>query len=288
MVRKNKAYNCYKKYILECAHTKYPNIRRRKYSLEYYLDKFILLLSDVVIWQSLSNTNNVDDNSKYHWKTIYNEFNKWSKDCIFKNAFIKFMNENYFKMSKVRKNKKINLFIDVTKISNISGRENIGINVEYKKKNVTALSAICDDNKIPIGIAPMDTNLSKTKTGKHTIKHDVNGVQKTLDTIPFKLKEYVSVKLIGDKGYVTNKEFKIFGKKIKMIYPKRKNQKKKNTKKERKVLSKRHKIENFFANLKKYNRIVLRRDHKIDNYMSFTYMGMMDHVTKTLLKIEEK
>ena len=134
----------------------------------------------------------------------------------------------------------------------------------------------------------MDTNLSKTKTGKHTIKHDVKGVQKTLDTIPFKLKEYVSVKLIGDKGYVTNKEFKVFGKKIKMIYPKRKNQKKKNTKKERNILSKRHKIENFFSSLKKYNRIVLRRDHKINNYMSFTYMGAMDYLSSSLLKMKEK
>ena len=88
------------------------------------------------------------------------------------------MKENYFKMSRVRKNKKNKSVIDVTKISNVSGRENIGINVEYKKKNITALSAICDDNKIPLGITPMDTNLSKTKTGKHTIKHDVKGVQK--------------------------------------------------------------------------------------------------------------
>lgn len=111
------------------------------------------------------------------------------------------------------------MFIDVTKISNVSGRENIGINAKYKKKNVTALSAICDDNKIPLGITPMNTNLSKTKTGKHTVKHDVKGDQKTLDVISFKLKEYVSVKLICDKGYVTNKEFKVFGKKIKMIYP---------------------------------------------------------------------
>ena len=288
MVRKDKAYNRYKKYVLDYAHAKYPNIRRRKYSLEYYFDKITLLLSDVVTWESLSNTNKIDYDSKYHWKTIYNEFNKWTKDGIFRDAFVKFINENYFKMSRVRKNKKINLFIDVTKIYNISGRENIGINVEYKKKNVTALSAICDDNKIPIGITPMDTNLSKTKTGKHTIKHDVKGVQKTLNTIPFELKEYVSVKLIGDKGYVTNEEFRVFGKKVKIIYPKRKNQKKKNTKKEKKVLSKRHKVENFFASLKKYNRIVLRRDHKIDNYMSFTYMGMMDCMTKTLLKMEEK
>jgi len=288
MVRKNKTYNCYKKYILICAHAKYPNIRKRKYSLEYYLDNFTLMLSDVVSWESLKYRNDINKDNKYHWKSIYNEYNKWSKDNIFEDAYFKFIKENYFKMSRVRKNKKINMFIDVTKISNVSGRENIGINAEYKKKNVTALSAICDDNKIPLGITPMDTNLSKTKTGKHTIKHDVKGVQKTLDTIPFKLKEYVSVKLIGDKGYVTNKEFKVFGKKIKMIYPKRKNQKKKNTKKEKNILSKRHKIENFFASLKKYNRIVLRRDHKINNYMSFTYMGVMDHLFSNLLKMKEK
>ena len=67
------------------------------------------------------------------------------------------MEENYFKMSRVRKNKKINLFIDVTKISNKSGSEKIGVNFEYKKKNVTSLSAICDDNKIPLGITYMDT-----------------------------------------------------------------------------------------------------------------------------------
>jgi hypothetical protein len=44
-------------------------------------------------------------------------------------------------------------YINVTKISNKSGSEKIGINSEYKKKNVTSLSAIRDDNKLPIGIA---------------------------------------------------------------------------------------------------------------------------------------
>ena len=197
MVRKDKAFNCYKKYILYYANIKYPNVRKRKYSLEYYLNNFTLILTDIVSWESLNLINK--DSNKYHWKSIYNEFSKWSKDGIFEDAYFKFMKENYFKMSRVRKSKKINLFIDVTKISNMSGSENIGINFEYKKKNITALSVICDDNKFPVGITYMDTNLSKTKTGKHTIKHDIKGVQKTLDTIPFELKKYVSVKLIGDK-----------------------------------------------------------------------------------------
>ena len=61
-----------------------------------------------------------------------------------------------------------------------------------------------------------------------------------------------------------------------MIYPKRKNQKIKNTKKEKKILKKRHKIDNVFASIKKYDRIMLRKEHKIINYMSFVYIAMMD------------
>jgi len=190
-------------------------------------------------------------------------------------------------MSNVRKNKKINLFIDVTKISNKSGSEKIGVNFEYKKKNVTSLSAICDDNKLPLAITYIDTNLSKTKTGKHTIKHDVTGVQKTLDNIPFSLKEYISVNLIGDKGYVTSKQFDVFDRKVKMTYPKKKNQHTKNTKKDKKNLSKRHKIENFFAALKKYNRIIVRNERKIVHYMSFVYIGLLDYLARNLGKINE-
>ena len=70
-----------------------------------------------------------------------------------------------------------------------------------------------------------------------------------------------------------------------MIHPKRKNQKKGNTKKEKTILSKRHKIENFFAMLKKYNRLVLRKERKIKNYMSFVYTGVLDYLASSLLKI---
>ena len=41
-------------------------------------------------------------------------------------------------------------------MSNVK-KNNMFISIEYKKKNV---SAICDDNNIPIGITSIDTNLS--------------------------------------------------------------------------------------------------------------------------------
>lgn len=282
MPRKDKIYNAFKKCILNTANLMYPQIRKRKYSLKYYLDNFILMLNDLVKWESLKHTHNYNSKKDYHWKTIYNEHNKWSNDNIFEIAYFKFMEQNYFKLSKIRKNKKINLFIDVTKIANKYGSENIGINNEYKKKNVTALTGICDDNKLPIAITYMDVNKNKTKKGNNTIKHDINGVQKTLNAIPFTLKNYVKVNLIGDKGYVTKNKFKVFNKKVGMTYPKKKNQKKKNTKREKILLKGRHKIENFFASIKNYNRITLRRDKKIVNYMSFVYLGLMTYMSRRL------
>lgn len=279
MTRKDKVYNCFKKCILHIAELRYPLIRKRKYSLQYYLDKFLLLLNDMVSWKSLRHTYNYHNKKEFHWKSIYNEYNKWAKDNIFEEAYIRFMNNNYFKLSKIRKNRKLNLFIDVTKINNKYGSQYIGINNEYKKKNVTSLTAICDDNKFPLAVSYMSINKNKTKTGKNTIKHDIKGVQPTLNNIPIELKQYVKVNLIGDKGYITKNKFKVFNRKVSMTCPKRKNQKRKNTKSEKILLKDRHKIENFFASLKNYNRISLRRDKHILNYMSFVYMGLLKYIS---------
>jgi hypothetical protein len=56
------------------------------------------------------------------------------KMVFLKKHFLMFMKENYFKISKVKQNKKINLFIDVIKISNKLGSEFVTINCEYRKK----------------------------------------------------------------------------------------------------------------------------------------------------------
>jgi hypothetical protein len=117
--RKNKyscSYNLFKKIVLNIANKKYPEIKKRTYPLEYYLNNFIYVLNDVVKWKSLRLFNPLK--KEYHWKSIYNEFNKWSHDNIFKDAFNEFIKVNYFKISQIKKNKKLNMFIDVTKIYN--------------------------------------------------------------------------------------------------------------------------------------------------------------------------
>jgi hypothetical protein len=271
---KDKIFNSFKKIILIIANKKYPIKRTRKYSLEYYLKNFTYVLSDVVNWSSLQLLYKND--KSFHWKTIYNEFNKWSKDNIFEEAFYEFIKNKYFKISKIKKHKKLNLFIDVTKIINKLGCEGVTINCENKKKNITPISMICDQNKLPLCISNVEMNkiiYNKRKTAKHEIKN----VQRTLDKINIKVKDYVDINLIGDRGYITKEKFTINNKKISIITPKRKNQKNKIiTKKEKSLLKERHKIENVFALINNNNRVMVRRDKNLNNYFSFIYISMLE------------
>ena len=73
---KDKTFNIYKKYILDIADKKYKPLRKRIFSLSYYLNAFIQVLKDVTKWKSLQ----LKSKYIFLWKSIYNEFNKWTKD----------------------------------------------------------------------------------------------------------------------------------------------------------------------------------------------------------------
>ena len=284
---KDKIYNSFRKIVLNIANEKYPSIRKRKYSFDYYLQNFVYVLSDVVHWSSLSLIHKND--KSFHWKTIYNEFNKWTKDKIFEDAFYKFIRNKYFKISQIKKHKKLKLFIDVTKIVNKLGNEGVVIHCENKKKNITPISMICDQNKLPLCISNVDINISiynKRKTAKHEIKN----VQKTLNKIDIKVKDYIDVNLIGDRGYITSEKFNVMDRRLPIITPKRRNQKNKIiTDKEKLLLLERYKIENVFALVNKNNRVMVRRDKNINNYFSFMYMAMLEiHISFAFNKNLEK
>ena len=79
------------------------------------------------------------------------------------------------------------------------------------------------------------------------------------------------------------------GKNIKIITPKRKNEKNQNTYKENKLLKERHHVENTFAIIKKNNRIMIRKDKKLNIYMSFFYLTLLEtHFMYALRKNLEK
>ena len=269
---KDKTTKVFLKCILDVAKAKYKEQRTRKYELKEYLVSFMKALKLVTKWEGLRNA---DDKYKYHWKTIYNEFNKWTKDGIFKTAFDLFLNNNYFKLNKVRNNRRIAMFIDATKINNWRGREGVTVNNEYRKKNITPLTVICDENKLPIAFDTIKFN--KTfENGRRTSHHEVKGIQGALDTIPFEIPAYVKIDIIGDKGYLTSEKFHIKGRIVSIIAPKRKNQKVRNTNRERKILRQRNKIENVFATMKSNHRVYVRSDTKLRNYCSFVYISMLE------------
>ena len=66
-----KYFNQCGQYILNIANDLIPIRNKRKYSYEYYLTNFNIVLSNGIKWQCLETTST----AKNHWKTIYNEFN---------------------------------------------------------------------------------------------------------------------------------------------------------------------------------------------------------------------
>jgi len=384
-------HNNYTKYILEVAKETFPEVRKRKYSLEYYLNKFIIVYSKLTKWEDLDNY--CDPNSsENHWNTINNEFRKWCKFNIFEIAYNRLLTKGYYKLRYIKKSKTMNLFIDVTKINNNLGTDNVGINCEYKKKNVTGLQFIVDEYKIPLSVRPLELNNikgteyknninknninnnkiinnirnteyknninnNKTKNNKikkivmketknvkqlndthikyktsyennkiittkiiekvvkienydnssenmkniiiandtinkntkvgnivrrSTLQHEIKNVQKTLNSIDIKLKPYNKIKLVGDKAYICKEEFTIFNKKIRIITPKRKNDKTKQKKRDLKVLKKRSIVENYFISLKIRSKVKDRKERKIENYMGFVYLDMFIYFSKIL------
>ena len=92
--------------------------------------------------------------------------------------------------------------------------ENIWVNPEYIKHNISKLSIICDKNKYINSVIYVISKINIVK--KHCI--DIIHVDNNL-------KYYL---LIADKGYITSKNIKINNKNVKRIFPKIINSKKKN------------------------------------------------------------
>ena len=273
---KDKIFKVFKLCILEKANIKYKNVRTRKYKLDYYLKCFTTMLNEINKWETLSKI--YPNSNKYHWKSVYNEHCKWCNDNIFKDAFETFIKDNYFKQSKIRQNKKINMFIDVTKIHNLKGHEGITINNEYRKKNITPLTVLCDKNKLPLCVSVLPYN-KIFKNGRKTSCHDVKGIQTALDSVSLSIPSYVVCNLIGDKGYISKTKFVIGKNNVTLITPKRKNQKERTSNYDKKQLRDRYKVENLFATVKAYSRVNVRHETKINNYLSFVYMSfLIEHI----------
>jgi hypothetical protein len=85
---------------------------------------------------------------------------------------------------------------------------------------------ICDQNKLSLCISNVKANKVIYNMRK-TAKHEIKNVQRTLDKIKIEVKNYIEVNLTGDRGYITSEKFNVMDRTLKIITPKRKNQKNK-------------------------------------------------------------
>jgi hypothetical protein len=233
------------------------------------------MLNDVVKWKSLKKLSEYKGESEYHYKYLNTVFNKWSKNGIFKDAYKKMLNNEYYKLKHIKNSTTIKLFVDCSFIYNMYGIDCKATNPEYRKKKCTKISVIADEQNNIISMDYDKTHLSAKN--KPAFCHDLKLVQKNLNNMHIKIQKEKITKLCGDKGYISKKRFKLNNnKKIKLIAPKRKNQLTPNTKMELKILKKRSSIERSLSFIKKYNRVVVRKDKKIENYMGFVFLAMLD------------
>lgn len=270
-----KLTNAYESILLNIVDKYIPSIRKKVYTNEYFLRCFKYVLKDFVSWESLTKSDIYPKNIKYHYKYVNEVFNLWCKYDVFKEAYTELLKKHYFKLTDILKSKKMLLFIDCTFITNKYGAEMITKNPEYKKKKVTKLSTICDENKNILSIVPVNTIYNKKKKC-YAFKHELECTQHTLNNISIDIPTYVRSICAGDKAYIHNRQFTLKSKEIQVIAPKRKNQKSKNTKKEKQILSKRNSVENSNANFKNSERVMIRKDKKICTYMEFVYLSLLE------------
>lgn len=243
-----------------------PNIRKPKYDFYYYIENITLMLTDLIKWSSLKKIHN--DKKRYHYKTIYGTFIKWSKLNIFKLAYDSIIKK--YVLDDINSSTILNLFLDTTISINKHGSE-LATYGQVKKHKTTKTSICCDKNNIIYGVICYKGS-----------EHDVNTIEDMADEISSKT-NFRKINFISDKAYIMKEKNKkkLLKKKVKVITPYRKNQKNKktgkklkNTKKEKNKLNLRYKIEHVNNTVKKYDRLNLRKDRLIHTFKSFLFLAI--------------
>ena len=217
-----------------------------KKSHKYYILRILRVLKTGLSWRNLECRN-------IHYTTIHKFYRKLVKLNVFKNVYMKLLQKH------CKSYRSKYYFIDSTLNLNFYGIDNISRSYLNKKKNYTKLSVIVNDQGIPSNIY-----LCEAK------KHDAITVHNTIENGLFLKNNY----LIGDKGYISPdvKNNLQISRNITMVYPYKKNQKKKNTLIEKQLLNKRHIVENCFSWLKKSKRVCQRYDKTTESYYGFIYL----------------
>lgn len=232
--------------------------RKKKFKIEFYLDYIFRIFFYGDLWETF--VCELCDRS-----TIRKMFYKWKFMQIVDVAYSVMIH----KYRKTRKTK--NLFVDSTIIENVNCSGLVDYYYKIKTKKQVKVSVLCDENKVSVSYVITKPSIADCKL-----------VPKLTSNIQIRM--YDKFNVIGDKGYITKRtRRKCSNKEYKIITSFRKNQWKKNTKEEIKLLSKRFVIEQSFSQLKRtYRRLKLIYDRDISNYTTFLKMAFTCQVIRYL------
>ncbi|NQV77752.1 MAG: IS5 family transposase [Lutibacter sp.] len=218
--------------------------RPLKYKIEEKLETIVFVLKSGISWKELNELNKLYDESSYR-KYFYQ---------LVKSEIIK----KIFESLKPTNPSKIN-FIDSSQIRNKHGeKSSIGFCPQDMKHKGNKVSLVINNIGKPIGC----------EIGRGS-DHDLKLLDATINNLNIKI-------LVGDKSYTSKKkrdELKKNG--IKLLYPVKRNIKELRTKEERKLLKRRHLVENSFANLKKFKRLGYRYERKLEYFKGFVLLGLI-------------
>jgi hypothetical protein len=249
--------------MLNFIDSKFNKKRKVKIVNEECLYWVIKVLVTGLPWNHITSSN-------CHFSTIYKRFRLWTTEDIFLNLWkeliINYQNNILKTDSKWFKT----MFIDSTMIKNVQGYDCLGKNHFDRNRLATKVSLIVDKESVPLSCSFYPAN-----------EHDVTTIDNSINNIIGQIKRRKSKlihNLVGDKGYITNKQNKVKKHKhhtINIVTPYRKNQKQQTTVEENTLLQSRYIIENVFCRLKKFDRIAFRRDRSINSFKSFFYLGLV-------------
>lgn len=248
-----------------------PPKKKSKYSTSYYLCILLFILKTGTSYRNTCAL--LFDAPKNHHTTIFKKFSAWSQAGVFRIIYEKLLEcyskETYSHLSS------LDLFVDSTHIRNKNGQDMISYGKKDKGKKGHTLTLIVDKDRFPVFAQMNPAN-----------NHDGGLIDPILDHLD--TQEYLppNLNVIGDKGYVKKKRIRLGKRTINLVFPSRKNQKRKNTKKELSLLKTRPVIENVFATLKQFRRISNRYDRISFNYFEYLYLAISIMGLKVLNKLK--
>lgn len=237
--------------------------KQQKYSLSEYLIDILYVLKTGIAWRDLR--------SHINWNSVYKVFIKLNSFKIFEISYGILLNK-YFKKSSKYKLKYISS--DTSFIPNKKGKNLIGYNKFYNRKNGTKISLITDSKGIPFNVKCYKGNMNDSKILEDHLKN--GNIVNINHLIPYN--NY----FLADPAYDTKiirEQLKEMGYNPLIVQNKRniKNTEKiiKLNKNDKKIYNKRLIIERTFNEIKINRRLCLRYESKIENLMGFIYLSLI-------------